>query len=412
MSASSSAARPMTGPTLSRRGVLKIGAVGLAPVLLPSMAHGGTPAEIPDYLRKRWEERYPGKPGGLSLNMMTPQGSFFASTLEGVTSGSHFRAASTTKTFTAAAIMLLDQRGMLRIDDKISGTMPGKTGPYLPDSPDYAIPYKDQITIRLLLSHRAGVFDLENQEVPPGSGQPYGGRIYHEWREEQDERHSFTKRETIEVLARNRLSNAAPGASYHYSDCHYQILGEIVEQVSGLSLNDFVSQELLKPNGLSHSHFVTDGTDQTLPSPFIEGFVQYKGQLFPATNYNYSYDPGSGNLVTTLDDLTRWMRLLIRGETALNPGQVARMCDVMPDSHYGLGLKHWTKNGDELGYGHDGGTAGYLTNAYHDPKTDVSFVMQCSLLDYDGDPDPLTSVMRQADWLGGISLHVRNRLLS
>lgn len=387
-----------------RRDLLKLGVLGLlASAGLPGC---GGDTDVQTTMRKlltqRWQDRYGSTPGGLSLAMITPVGEYFASSIAGATANSHFRAASTTKTFTAAAIMLLDQRGLLRIDDMITAAMPGRAEPYLPDTPAFAIPYKNQISIRQLLSHRAGVFDVTNQAVPSSSNALYAGQQFHYWKEDRDPTYSFTKDELIEVLAVNQLSYAAPGTGYHYSDSHYQLLGKIVERVSGLSLNAFKTQELLQPNRLTQSHFVVDGADQQLPSPYIDGFTQYQGQTYPFSAYNYSYDPGSGNLVTTPADLSRWVRCLIKGETRLDATQVARMCDVLTDSHYGLGIQQWTCEGRDLGYGHNGGTAGYLTNAYHNPDTDISFVMQCALLDYDNDPNPLTSLTQQANWLGGI----------
>ena len=399
---------------ISRRDLLRLGGVACATALLPSMLTGcggsGTDdvqTAMRQLLAQRWQNRYGGKAGGLSLNMITPSGSYFASILDGVTANAHFRAASITKTFTASAIMLLDQRGLLRIDDLITANMPGRTEPYLPDTPDYAIPYKNQITIRLLLSHRAGVFDITNQAVPDSSNAAYAGQIYHNWREVQDPNYSHTKDELIRVLAVNNLSNAAPGKEFQYSDNHYQILGKIIEQVSGKTLNEFKTAELLQPNGLTQSHFVIDGADQQLPAPFIDGYVLFNGQAIACTEYNYSYDPGSGNLVTTLADLSRWIRRLIKGETAINATQVARMCDVMPDSHYGLGTMHLINNGQDLGYGHNGGTSGYLTYAFHDPFTDVSFVIQCSLVDFS---QGKTSLAQQGAWLGDIVFDTRRLL--
>lgn len=179
-----------SGP--NRRDFLRLGGLACATALLSPMLSGcsGSGADVPTAMRQllaqRWQNRYAGFPGGLSMNVITPSGSYFASTLDSITADAHFRAASTTKTFTAAAIMLLDQRGLLHIDDLITATMPGRTEPYLPDTPDFAIPYKNQITIRQLLSHRAGVFDVTNQAIPAGSNALYAGSIYHNWREEQD----------------------------------------------------------------------------------------------------------------------------------------------------------------------------------------------------------------------------------
>lgn len=365
--------------SLTRRSFLTL-AAGAA-VARPALA--GEADTLTAVLISQWQQRYAGKPGGLTFYALTPKGTFFASTLDGVTAQTHFRGASTTKTFTAAAIMLLDQRGLLKIDDVLTATMPGRTDPYLPDTPGFAIAYKDQITIRQLLSHRAGVFDLTNQPIPDGLPLPYSGMSYLAWQMKQDPDHSFREDELIGVLAATKVSNSKPGESYHYSDSHYQILAKIVERVSGTPLDQFNHRELLTPNGLMDTHFVVDGHESTLPPPSIPGFSLEKGTVTPQDNYNYSYDPGSGNVFTTPADLTRWIRLLVRGEAGVSAAQVARMCEVFPDSHYGLGISRKMSGDFDLGFGHNGGTEGFLTNLACNPATDTAYVLVSSLIDFD-----------------------------
>lgn len=365
-------------PSLTRRSLLAL-AAGAA-LAGPGFAASGE--DLAAQLAARWQQRYGSKPGGLTFLALTPQGEVFATTLDGVTRRSHFRGASTTKTFTAAAIMLLDQRGLLAIDDVLTATMPGKSEPYLPDTPGLAIPHKAQITIRQLLGHRAGVFDLANQEIPADRPVPYAGLRYVDWQVAQDAHHSFTKPELIGVLAATQVSNAAPGSGYRYSDTHYTLLGEIVERVSGQPLDQFKVAELLKPNGLNDTHFVVDGHESTLPSPAIAAASLIEGKAVPADDYNYSYDPGSGNVFTTPADLARWIRLLVRGEAGVSPGQVARMCDVAADSHYGLGLSQKSSGTFALGFGHNGGTPGFLTDLAYDPASDMGYVLVSSLIDF------------------------------
>lgn len=369
----------MRQSSLTRRGLLALAAS--AAVLRPVLA--GEADALTAVLASHWQQRYGGKSGGLTFYALTPRGTFFATTLAGVTAQTHFRGASTTKTFTSAAIMLLDQCGLLRIDDVLTATMPGRNEAYLPGTPGFAIAYKDQITIRQLLSHRAGVFDLTNQLIPSGLPLPYSGMSYLEWQLKQDPNHSFREDELIGVLAATQVSNSRPGESYHYSDSHYQILAKIVERVSGTPLDQFNSRELLTPNGLKDTHFVVDGHERTLPPPSIPGFSLEKGKVTPQDDYNYSYDPGSGNVFTTPADLTRWIRLLVRGEAGVSAAQVARMCEVFPDSHYGLGISRKTSGSVELGFGHNGGTEGFLTNLACNPDTDTAYVLVSSLIDFD-----------------------------
>lgn len=91
----------------------------------------------------------------------------------------HFRIASNTKTFTAAAIMLLDQQGRLNIDHYLTDMIPAKSVPYLPATSNYEIPNKISITIKQLLAHRAGVYDITNDPLPTTS-LPQSGSAQHQ----------------------------------------------------------------------------------------------------------------------------------------------------------------------------------------------------------------------------------------
>lgn len=104
-------------------------------------------------LDNEWEKFWVGKEnpvGGLMMKISCPKGDFFTSANynDSVTEHYHFRGASTTKTFTGAAIMLLAQQGKLNINDAVTDFIPEKGNPYLPATPDFNIPYKNQITIK------------------------------------------------------------------------------------------------------------------------------------------------------------------------------------------------------------------------------------------------------------------------
>ena len=342
--------------------------------------------EIGRVLDSQWQARYAGvKYGGLTALLITPTGEYFASTVAGATPATHFRAASTTKTFTAAAVMLLDQRGKLNIDDVLTAAMPGGGGkPYLPATAGFAIPYKSQITIRQLLRHRAGVFDVANTDIPAGVAAPYAGRRYVVWVMESDEDHTFTLDEMIGVVASNQLVVSAPGTTFKYSDTGYSLLAKIVEQVSGKPFAQFLQDELLVPNGLANTTFPDLGSTVGLPAPFMPGYLRQFGKDSEVTTQNVSAGIGEGNVITTTANLSRWIRRLLRGEAGVDALQVARMreCVATGDSFvaYGLGLECHPA---AFGQGHNGGNAGYLTVARHEVDTDVTVVLFTTLADYD-----------------------------
>ena len=343
--------------------------------------------EIGSVLESQWEARYPGAAnGGLTAILITPTGEYFGSTVAGTTPSTHFRGASTTKTFTAAAIMLLDQRGQLKIDDVLTAAMPGASGKaYLPDTPGFAIPYKSQITVRQLLQHRAGVFDVANTDIPASAKAPYAGKRYVVWAMEQDPDHTFALDEMIGVVASNQLAASPPGTRFEYCDTGYSVLAKIVEQVSGKSFPQFLQDEFLGPNGLADTTFPNLGTTIALPAPFIEGYLRLDGKESNVTLQNVSSGMGDGNVVTTTANLSRWIRRLLRGEAGVDSTQVARMRECMPTGStfvrsYGLGLECYPA---EFGEGHNGGNPGYLTVARHDVDENVTVVLFSTLGDYD-----------------------------
>jgi CubicO group peptidase (beta-lactamase class C family) len=141
--------------------------------------------------------------------------------VESMTTDTIFDVASLTKVMaTTPAIMLLVERGLLRLDDKVKR--------YLPEFAGWG---KDAITVRQLLTHFSGLrpdFDLSVQ------WEGYSATMEHLWRE------------TV---------NGEPGKEFAYSDLNFITLGEIVQRVSGQSLDIFVRQHLFDPLGLDETAF-------------------------------------------------------------------------------------------------------------------------------------------------------------
>ena len=322
--------------------------------------------------------------GSIAIYITSPKGDYFlkaGNTSIDIQMDSYFRAASTTKTFTAAAIMLLYQQGMLDIDDKLTDLIPNQSGPYLPDTSTYAIPFKNEITIRELLEHRAGVFDLANTNIPESVQQPYAGMHYESYITDEpgEQEHQFTFEELIGVVSVNQIFTESPGVRFAYSDTGYTILGKIVEEVSGKRYHDFIHDNFFAPYGLERSLMPYLGNDLTMPSPFIGGDIWYDNHYYSgssegihSTFNNVSARVAEGNLVTTLENLNQWVRGWLAGNMGLTPETVAMMTDVIPtgESHeyYGLGTVYTPG----LGYGHNGAILGYFTIMRYDPESDIA----------------------------------------
>jgi D-alanyl-D-alanine carboxypeptidase len=279
--------------------------------------------------------------------------------------------------------MLLQQRGLLRIDDVITANIPGTTTPYVPDSPSYAIPYKGSITIRQLLGHRAGVYDVTNDAMPPDAPCPYAGKSY---LATQDMSRQFTFDELVGVDAMCNASYWPPSENeYHYSNTGYSLLGKVIERVSGLSYSDFVVQNLLVPNQLTETSSPSLHTETTIPEPFAVGYsLDYmeSRKLVATVADNMSINVAEGHLISTPEQLARWNRALVTGAAGLDDATVNSMkCAILAGatSCYGLGIQQFSG----LGFGHTGAHNGYLSVMLYDPDSDVSLVLFVSLIDFD-----------------------------
>lgn len=326
---------------------------------------------------------YHGSEGGVALYVSTPSGAYFASTnITGASPNIHFRAASNTKTFTAAAIMLLYEEGKLNIQANITADIPGTTTPYVPDTPSFAIPYKSEITIAELLGHRAGVFDVSNSVIPANASCPYAGQDYVDYIEASDPTHQFTFAELIGVDAECDLSYFAPGTGYHYSNTGYGLLGQIIQDVSGVSYADFVSQFLLSPNGLTNTSVPTLANDTSLPVPYAPSFTVTNGTVQNSTLSNRSPGVAEGNIISTPRDLATWLRTLLSGRAGINGSYLDIMthaCTFTGNAslwrNYCLGLEYVSG----LGFGHTGASAGYNSFGVFDPTHNVSVVVFCTI---------------------------------
>jgi D-alanyl-D-alanine carboxypeptidase len=344
-----------------------------------------TPAErlqaSVDYNWAEYKQKHGVPGGGMAVYIESPSGNYFASSgmTAGVDQNTRFRIASNTKTFTSAAIMLLNQQEKLHIDDTIVALIPGQGIPYVPNTAEYNISHKASITIRQLLSHTAGVFDVTNEEISKTCSVPYAGNNYLDYVLTTDPNHQFSPNELVGVEATCQLSYFLPGANYKYSNQGYSILATIIERVSGMSYDQFVIQNLITPNGLSSTSVPMLGTDQTIPLPFNPGYLYNNGVMTDVTQSNMSGNIAEGNIISTPADLAQWVRCLIRGEAGPNSASVNAMKTLTPQSggNYGLGLIY----SSGLGYGHNGAHEGYLSLMVYDPEADVTTILYFNIWD-------------------------------
>lgn len=319
----------------------------------------------------------------ISILLQSPKGTYFTSSPgkngKAISKDTYFRFASNTKNFTAAAILNMMQDNWLNIDDKIISKIPTSTETYVPNIAAWAIPHKDEITIKQLLQHNAGVYDVSNDDVPGCGDNPY---VAYTLKNSPD--HQFTSTELVNQVTINKLSYGAPNVVYHYSNTGYTILGEIIARVysarsgKAKTYGDYLKDKIYGANAKVplNFNFVDQATDQQLPSPYVTGMIQYPTKTLITDKINASPHVAEGNGVGTMDQLNRYIRTMMKGENVLTKKMVTLMQTSegpanTAETHYGLGCT----NNKILGYGHNGATEGYLSSMMYDPKTDVSLIV-------------------------------------
>jgi CubicO group peptidase (beta-lactamase class C family) len=251
-----------------------------------------------------------------------------------------FQIASVTKQFTAAAVLLLADRGLLSVDDPVSR--------WLDDCP----PGWDPITVHHLLSHSAG---LAHWPGMPGL----------------DVATPVPVREKLRAFAAAPLLSP-PGERYAYSSPGYVLLAHILERATGAAYGDFVAREIFEPLGMSATF---NGAPAGQP-----GLAAGQQDSVPVPSFALdTLGLGTGSIWSTVGDLARWDRALADGEILSAAARQAMLTVHAPvedddglvrTEGYGYGWFIATAAGRRLFY-HPGDNPGFRSvNAWF-PEDDV-----------------------------------------
>jgi D-alanyl-D-alanine carboxypeptidase len=209
--------------------------------------------------------------------------------------------ASITKLYTATAIMRLYEKGTLSLDDPMSKYLSGRLIQriHVYKGKDYS----SEITIKELLSHTSGIADYYSEK-------PQGGKSLFELFLEEPER-SWTVDETIEKARKDLKPNFPPGTDTSYSDTNFQLLGKIIEAVTGKPLHIVYNDFFFRPLGLKHTWLIGRSQPKVAPSA-KPADVFYKDMNITKTRANGAYW-ADGGIVSTAEEMIIFLKALNEG---------------------------------------------------------------------------------------------------
>ena len=281
-----------------------------------------------------------------------------------------FRTASIGKMTCAALTLKMAEAGYFTLDDSIYHYLPDSimTGLHILGGRDYS----NRITIRHLLSHRSGLADYVQDGDVNGNGLP----DFLELLISQPQKF-WTPQETIEYTKQNLTPLFIPGEGFHYSDTNYQLLGLLLQQITSSTLHALYRERLFTPLGMNYTYL--EFYDNPIPSVPGHGLSQvFFGEIDYTHWTSASADWAGGGLVSTAEDLNRFLRAFVNNQIFQNSQSKTEMLNWQPTGesgiYYGLGTIRF--NLDELGfsgfgeiYGHEGFPQSFM---YYWPPQNVT----------------------------------------
>ena len=275
-----------------------------------------------------------------------------------------FDSASLTKVIaTAPAIMLLAERGKLRLDDKVDHWIT-----------NFKAHGKGAVTIRHLLTHTSGL-------RPSLSSKPSWSGLA----------------KAIDLAKEERLT-AQPGTKFRYSDINFILLGEIVQLASGQMLDEFTSKHIYQRLGMRDTGFLPpfEKRSRIAPTERVDGQILH-GIVHDPTARRMNGVAGHAGLFTTAADLSRFAQMMLNGGK-LNGRRIFKSETVrlMTSVHTPKGMMakrglgwdidspYSSPRGNHFkigGYGHTGWTGGSL---WVDPATQTIVILMTSRTHPDG----------------------------
>ncbi len=257
-----------------------------------------------------------------------------------------FRIASTSKQFTASCIVLLSEEGKLSLDDPLSK--------YFPELPDYA----DHINIRHLLNHTSGLRDYLQLSILSGLS--------------DDD--FYTDEELMQWFVNQKGYNFPAGEEFLYCNTGYWLLGQIVEQVSGLNMAEYAEKNIFEPLGMENTHFHNDN----------KRIVKKRASGYAPTDNGYRINMtqlemiGDGAIFTSIEDMAKWDHNFytkkVGSETfhqTLQTPAILNNGDTLP---YAMGLVNRVYKGLKT-VEHGGAFVGFRANFVRFPEKNTTLII-------------------------------------
>jgi D-alanyl-D-alanine carboxypeptidase len=250
-----------------------------------------------------------------------------------------FHIASVSKPFTAAAVLVLAERGRLQVSDPLSR--------FLPDFPNAR-----RITLENLLTHTSGIPNVNNlPEYASASRFPQ------------------TPLSLVELFQSKPL-RFEPGSKYEYSNSNYNLLALVIEQVTGKGYGAFLREAIFEPLGLNDTGH--DGDASEVIANAASGYQPRGAAGLERSSYiDWSAKTGNGSLYSTTRDLMKFLRAYRRGQIVPRAA-VDRAWAEKPGNNYGWFVR---RRHGLVAIASNGRSPGFTSSLEYYPERDLTVIV-------------------------------------
>lgn len=195
-----------------------------------------------------------------------------------VTDKTLFELGSTSKAFTGLGILKMEQDGLIKLNDDVSMYIPW-----------FKVNYKGEdakITLEQLLHHSSGIPFKTIDKIPVSN-------------------EDNALEQTVKTLIGIEL-DSKPGDKFQYATINYDVLGLIIEKVSGLSYEKYMEENVIKPLGLNNTHLFRDiNISKDIATGYKIGFLKPRRYNAPV----YRGNKPAGYIITNGEDMAKWLKI-------------------------------------------------------------------------------------------------------
>lgn len=256
-----------------------------------------------------------------------------------------YRLASVSKQFTAAAILLLVERGKLSLDDNLVKLFPG--------FPEYG----REIQVRHLLNHTSGLLAYEDL-LPREATEP------------------VLDRDVLAILKRQDKTYSPPGTKFRYSNSGYALLACLVEDLSGMTYPEFLERNLFHPAGMRGTYLNLQRFAPRRNRAY--GHSKKDGKYVRTDQSMTSYVLGDGGIYSSLEDLQKWEAALAGAKLLSKKMLDEAMTATVPTGEGGAGYGYgWYvgQHGDAKAVWHGGSSIGFRNHYLRIPEKSLTVIV-------------------------------------